>query len=56
MATRCCGVKLGAIFSKSATVNVPAAFFKLTRAYVTMVGKDKQNYGHVPIEYIDNKQ
>ena len=33
----------------------PAAFFKLTRAYVTIVGKDKQNYGHVPIEYIDNK-
>ena len=36
-------------------VKDPAAFFKLTRAYVTMVGKDKQNYGHVPIEYIDNK-
>ena len=34
----------------------PAAFFKLTRAYVTLIGKDKQNYGHVPIEYIDNKQ
>jgi hypothetical protein len=34
----------------------PAAFFKLTRAYVTLVGKDKQNYGHVPVEYIDNKQ
>ena len=34
----------------------PAAFFKLTRAYVTLMGKDKQNYGHVPIEYIDNKQ
>ena len=33
----------------------PAAFFKLTRAYVTIVGKDKQNYGHVPIEYIDSK-
>lgn len=32
----------------------PAAFFKLTRAYITIVGKDKQNYGHVPIEYIDN--
>jgi len=31
----------------------PAAFFKLTRAYVTIVGKDKQNYGYVPIEYID---
>ena len=34
----------------------PAAFLKLTRAYVTLVGKDKQNYGHVPVEYIDNKQ
>ena len=34
----------------------PAAFFKLTRAYVTLTGKDKQNYGHVPVEYIDNKQ
>jgi hypothetical protein len=34
----------------------PAAFFKLTRAYVTLIGKDKQNYGHIPIEYIDNKQ
>ena len=34
----------------------PAAFFKLTRAYVTLVGKDNQNYGHVPIEFIDNKQ
>ncbi len=33
----------------------PAAFFKLTRAYVTIIGKDKQNYGHVPIEYVDNK-
>ncbi|HEV8270605.1 MAG TPA: SMI1/KNR4 family protein [Chitinophagaceae bacterium] len=33
----------------------PAAFFKLTRAYVTLVGKDKQNYGHIPVEYIDNK-
>jgi SMI1 / KNR4 family (SUKH-1) len=32
----------------------PAAFFKLTRAYVTLIGKDKQNYGHVPVEYIDN--
>ena len=34
----------------------PAAFFKLTRAYVTLIGKDKQNYGQIPIEYIDNKQ
>ena len=34
----------------------PAAFLKLTRAYVTLIGKDNQNYGHVPIEYIDNKQ
>lgn len=33
----------------------PAAFFKMTRAYVTIVGKDKQNYGHVPVEYIDSK-
>ena len=33
----------------------PAAFFKLTKAYVTIIGKDNQNYGHVPIEYIDNK-
>lgn len=33
----------------------PAAFFKLTKAYVTLVGKDKQNYGHVPLEYVDNK-
>ena len=33
----------------------PAAFFKMTRTYVTIVGKDKQNYGHVPVEYIDNK-
>lgn len=33
----------------------PAAFLKLIRAYVTIVGKDKQNYGHVPIEYIDSK-
>lgn len=33
----------------------PAAFFKLTRAYVTLIGKDKQNYGHVPFEYVDNK-
>lgn len=33
----------------------PAAFFKLTRAYVTLIGKDKQNYGHVPLEYVDNK-
>jgi len=33
----------------------PAAFFKLTKAYVTLVGKDKQNYGHVPFEYIDDK-
>ncbi|MBX2899392.1 MAG: hypothetical protein KF775_07065 [Cyclobacteriaceae bacterium] len=31
----------------------PAAFFKLIRAYVTIVGNDEQNYGHVPIEYID---
>jgi hypothetical protein len=33
----------------------PAAFFKLTRAYVTIVGKDKQNYGHIPTEYNDGK-
>lgn len=33
----------------------PVAFFKLTRAYVTIVRKDKQNYCYVPIEYIDNK-
>jgi hypothetical protein len=33
----------------------PAAFFKLTRAYVTLVGKDKQSYGYVPVEYIDDK-
>jgi len=32
----------------------PAAFFKLIRAYVTLVGSDKQNYGFVPIDYIDN--
>jgi hypothetical protein len=31
----------------------PAAFFKLIRAYVIIVEKDKQNYGYVPIEYID---
>lgn len=30
----------------------PAAFFKLTRAYVTII-KDNDNYGYVPIEYID---
>jgi len=34
----------------------PAAFFKLTRAYVTLGGKDNQNYGHVPVEYLDNRQ
>ena len=34
----------------------PAAFFKLTRAYVTIVGSDKQNYGHIPVEYIDSVQ
>ena len=34
----------------------PAAFFKLTRAYVTLIGKDNQNYGHLPVEYFDNKQ
>ena len=33
----------------------PAAFFKLIRAYVTLIGKDKQNYGHVPLEYIWEK-
>ncbi|HPS63082.1 MAG TPA: hypothetical protein PLK82_08470 [Bacteroidales bacterium] len=33
----------------------PAAFFKLTRAFVTLYGKDNQNYGYVPIEYIDNR-
>ncbi|HEY4785619.1 MAG TPA: hypothetical protein VIH57_06205 [Bacteroidales bacterium] len=33
----------------------PAAFFKLVRAYLTIIGKDKLNYGYVPIEYIDNK-
>ena len=33
----------------------PAAFFKLVRAYVTLVGKDKQNYGYVPVEYVDDK-
>ena len=32
----------------------PAAFFKLTKAYVSILGKDKYNYGHVPIEYVDN--
>jgi hypothetical protein len=32
----------------------PVAFFKLTRSYVTLVGKDKNNYGHVPIEYIND--
>lgn len=31
----------------------PVSFFKLTRAYVTLVGKDKQNFGYVPLEYID---
>jgi hypothetical protein len=31
----------------------PAAFFKLTRAYVTISGEDQQNYGYVPVEYID---
>jgi hypothetical protein len=33
----------------------PADFFRLTRAYVTMPGNNKQNYGHLPVEYFDNK-
>ncbi|MBD1387099.1 SMI1/KNR4 family protein [Mucilaginibacter rigui] len=32
----------------------PAAFFKLTRAYVTIVERNDQNFGYVPVEYIDN--
>lgn len=31
----------------------PIAFFKLTRSYVTMVGQDNQNFGYVPIQYLD---
>lgn len=31
----------------------PSVFFRLTRSYVTLVDKDKQNYGHVPLEYIN---
>jgi len=32
----------------------PAAFFKLTKSYVTIVGQDNQNYGYLPLEYIDS--
>lgn len=32
----------------------PAAFFKLTRAYVTIVGRDDQNFGYLPVEYVDS--
>jgi hypothetical protein len=32
----------------------PAAFFKLTKAYITIVGRDGQNFGYLPIEYIDS--
>jgi len=32
----------------------PAAFFKLTKAYVTIVGRDGQNFGYLPIEYVDS--
>jgi hypothetical protein len=32
----------------------PAAFFKLTKAYITIVGQDGQNFGYSPIAYVDN--
>jgi len=32
----------------------PAAFFKLTKAYVTIVGRDNQNFGYFPLQYIDS--
>lgn len=32
----------------------PAAFLKLTRAFVTITGKDRENYGYVPVEYLPN--
>jgi hypothetical protein len=31
----------------------PAAFFKLTKAYVTIIGQDGNNFGYVPLQYID---
>ncbi|HEU4719253.1 MAG TPA: hypothetical protein VFU15_15520 [Bacteroidia bacterium] len=31
----------------------PAAFFKLIKAYVVLPGENGQNYGHVPLEYVD---
>ncbi|ASU32111.1 hypothetical protein [Mucilaginibacter xinganensis] len=30
----------------------PAAFFRLTRAYVTIIGQDGNNFGYVPLQYI----
>ncbi|TCC93630.1 hypothetical protein EZ428_02345 [Pedobacter frigiditerrae] len=32
----------------------PAAFFKLTRAYITIIGRDGQNFGYLPIAYVDS--
>jgi hypothetical protein len=32
----------------------PAAFFKLTRAYVTIIGQDGQRFGYVPLQYVDS--
>jgi len=32
----------------------PAAFLKLTRAYVTIIGQDGNNFGYVPLQYLDN--
>jgi hypothetical protein len=32
----------------------PIAFLKLIRAYVTVIEKDNQNYGYVPVEYVDD--
>jgi len=31
----------------------PAAFFRLLGAHITIVGKDSQNFGYSPVEYID---
>jgi len=33
----------------------PAAFFRLTRAYITFKKENDQHYGYVPVEYIDNE-
>lgn len=32
----------------------PAAFFKLTKAYVSIKGTDKQGFGYAPVQYINS--